>query len=74
MADVILRLPAVKGRTGLSRSTIYSRVATGTFPSPVPLGERAIGWLESEVDSWLASQINLRGGSRRKRPRLEAGE
>jgi prophage regulatory protein len=58
MADTILRLPAVKQRTGLSRTTIYLRVSAGTFPSPVSLGARAIGWLESEVDSWLASQVN----------------
>jgi predicted DNA-binding transcriptional regulator AlpA len=34
----ILRLPQVKQRTGLSRSTIYSRIKTGTFPAPISLG------------------------------------
>jgi prophage regulatory protein len=58
MSCIILRLPAVKLRTGLSRSTIYLRVAQGSFPAPVSLGARAVGWLESDVDSWLALQIN----------------
>jgi prophage regulatory protein len=57
MADSILRLPAVKTRTGLSRSTIYLRVSQGTFPRPVSLGGRAVGWVEDEIQSWLAERI-----------------
>ncbi|WP_018648944.1 MULTISPECIES: AlpA family transcriptional regulator [unclassified Thioalkalivibrio] len=57
MATVILRLPSVKARTGLSRSTIYLRVAQGAFPKPIPLGGRAVGWVEEEVDDWLQQQI-----------------
>ena len=57
MASTILRLPTVKARTGLSRSTIYQRVADGNFPKPVNLGARAVGWLEAEIDSWLAAQV-----------------
>ncbi len=53
----ILRRKRVEARTGLSRSTIYERIKTGTFPAPVSIGARAVGWLESEVDSWLAAQI-----------------
>ncbi|MEX2165140.1 MAG: AlpA family transcriptional regulator [Sulfuricaulis sp.] len=53
----ILRLPAVKTRTGLSRSTIYLRVAQGKFPKPVSLGARAVGWVESEIQEWLERQI-----------------
>ena len=57
MAHRILRLPAVKASTGLSRSTIYLRVAGGQFPKPIKLGPRAVGWLESDVDEWLSRQI-----------------
>jgi prophage regulatory protein len=57
MADSILRLPAVKSRTGLSRSTIYLHVSQGRFPRPVRLGERAVGWPENEIQSWLAGRI-----------------
>lgn len=53
MVTKILRLPNVKSRTGLSRSTIYLRVSEGSFPAPVSLGGRAVGWIESEVDEWL---------------------
>ena len=57
MAKVVLRLPVVKARTGLSRSTIYLRIVEGSFPKPVSLGDRAVGWLESEIDSWLSSRV-----------------
>jgi len=57
MSATILRLPAVKTRTGLSRSTIYLRISEGRFPKPVSLGSRAVGWIESEVNSWLEKQI-----------------
>lgn len=57
MVTTILRLPAVKARTGLSRSTIYLRVAEGSFPAPVSLGVRAVGWIEAEVNDWLAKRI-----------------
>lgn len=56
MADSILRLPAVKTRTGLSRSTIYLRVSQGRFFRPVSLGGRAVGWVEEEIQSWLAER------------------
>ena len=53
----ILRLPDVKRSTGLSRSTIYLRIAQGTFPKPVSLGGRAVGWLEAEIQQWLQRRI-----------------
>jgi prophage regulatory protein len=57
VTHTILRLPAVKTSTGLSRSTIYLRVSQGTFPKPVSLGGRAVGWLEAEVQEWLQRRI-----------------
>lgn len=60
MTNIILRLPAVKSRTGLSRSTIYLRVSDGTFPRPVSLGARAVGWVEAEVETWLTRRIEQR--------------
>ena len=53
----ILRLPDVKRSTGLSRSTIYLRITQGTFPKPVSLGGRAVGWLEAEIQEWLQRRI-----------------
>ena len=57
MVNNILRLPTVKSRTGLSRSSIYLRVSQGMFPKQVSLGGRAVGWLESEVEDWLRKQV-----------------
>jgi len=57
LPDTILRLPAVKAATGLSRSTIYERMRQGTFPAPVPLGGKAVGWLESEVGAWIRQTV-----------------
>lgn len=59
MNHTILRLPQVKVRVGLSRSSIYAAVAQGRFPQPVSLGARAVGWLESDVNTWLQQQVEL---------------
>ena len=57
MTARILRLPTVKARTGLSRSTIYSRISDGNFVRPVKIGPRSVGWLESEIEAWIQSQV-----------------
>lgn len=57
MAIKILRLPKVKSRVDLSRSSIYSFIKQGKFPEPISLGDRAVGWLESEIDDWLAEKV-----------------
>ncbi|MBW1899611.1 MAG: AlpA family transcriptional regulator [Deltaproteobacteria bacterium] len=56
----ILRRKQVEARTGLSRSTIYLRIQEGKFPKPVNLGPRAVGWLENEIEAWLAALIKNR--------------
>ncbi len=65
MAHIILRLPAVKARTGLSRSTIYLRVSNDQFPKPVSLGGRAVGWVEADIDDWLNRHIEASREARR---------
>jgi len=57
MSQEILRLPAVKQKTGLSRSTIYQQVKQGLFPSPVKIGARAVGWPSDEVYAVNAARI-----------------
>jgi prophage regulatory protein len=61
--DRVLRLPDVKARTGLSRSSIYAYIKDGKFPHHIALGERSVGWYESEVDAWVASRqrVNRNG-------------
>lgn len=61
MADHVLKRPTVQMRTGLSRSTIYLMMSQGRFPKPIPLGARAVGWIESEIDVWLESRKAQRG-------------
>jgi prophage regulatory protein len=56
----ILRRRQVEARTGLSRSTIYLRIQEGTFPRPINLGARAVGWVENEINAWLASRVENR--------------
>ncbi|HBP1793930.1 AlpA family transcriptional regulator [Pseudomonas aeruginosa] len=53
----ILRMKTVIEITGLARSTVYKYVAEGIFPKPISLGGRSVGWLESEVHSWIQSRI-----------------
>ncbi|MGB3317132.1 MAG: AlpA family transcriptional regulator [Albidovulum sp.] len=52
----ILRRPDVEHLTGFKRSMIYLMMQRGTFPKPVKLSERAIGWRESDVAAWLSSR------------------
>ena len=58
----VLRRPDVESRTGYSRSSIYLGVKNGTFPKPIKLGKRAVGWIESEIDAWLADKVKARDG------------
>ena len=57
MSHKVLRLPAIKEQTGLSRSTIYLRIKKGNFPKPISLGDRAVGWLEKDINDWLEQRI-----------------
>ena len=53
MHDKIYHRPDVESLVGLSRSTIYVMIADGTFPKPIKLGNRAVGWRHSDVLTWL---------------------
>jgi len=55
--QTIIRLPQVKQRTGLSRSTIYSLIKDGQFKPPINLGARAVGWLESDISEFIESRV-----------------
>ena len=58
----ILRLKAVMRRVGLCRSSIYALAASGDFPQPVKLSERAVGWLSSEINDFIQQRISERHG------------
>ena len=50
--DRIIRLPEVEKMTGLSGSTVYRKIAKGTFPSQREIADRAVGWSLREVRQW----------------------
>jgi len=56
-SERIMRLPEVAARIGLSRATIYKRIKEGSFPKQISLGLRSAGWLESEINNWIAERI-----------------
>lgn len=56
----IIRLKTVLDRTGLSRSTIYRKIAEGTFPSQVKISVHGAGWRESAINRWIADPAHYR--------------
>ena len=52
----IIRLPELMLRTGLGRSTVYQLIADGKL-NRIKYGVRSMGFLESEVDAWIASKV-----------------
>jgi prophage regulatory protein len=54
----ILRMPQVIDRVGMSKSSIYDYISKGTFPSQIKLGARSSGWLESDIDCWIAQRLH----------------
>ena len=62
----VIKLQEVISKTGLSRTGIYNRIRNHEFPSPISLGRRASGWIESEINSWIQTQIERRDKVGRK--------
>ncbi|MBU0807635.1 MAG: AlpA family transcriptional regulator [Gammaproteobacteria bacterium] len=58
-ADRILRRPEVEVRTGLTRSSIYRLINAGDFPRQRRLSPSTVGWLESEISSWISGRAVL---------------
>ncbi|MDO6562643.1 AlpA family phage regulatory protein [Amphritea sp. 1_MG-2023] len=58
-----MKLRTVMDITCLARSTIYKHIADGIFSKPVSLGERAVAWVESEVQDWGLGKIEQSDGS-----------
>ena len=62
IAERLLRLPEVKNLTGLSKSTIYARIAEDSFPRQISLGARTVVWLETDIQNWIAEQVSAARG------------
>lgn len=58
--DRIIRLRTVLDRTGLSRSTVYRKIAEGTFPSQVRISMHGAGWRESAINRWIEDPVGWR--------------
>jgi prophage regulatory protein len=57
MTHKMIRLPTVIEQTGLSRSSIYLRMKNNKFPQSISLGDRAIAWLEEDINQWIEDRI-----------------
>ncbi|HCG79116.1 MAG: DNA-binding protein [Thalassolituus sp.] len=66
MTERILRRPEVQKLVGLSRSSLYARIASGDFPRPIKLGgihSRSVGWPESQVSQWISERTTADCGA-----------
>jgi prophage regulatory protein len=66
-----LRMPAVLRQTGLKESTMYRLIEARTFPKPLSISERCVGWIASEIDDWCRARVEAHQSKRRSRPRTE---
>ena len=57
MQQTLQRLPRVMETTGLKRASLYAKVKSGEFPKPVKIGARAVAWVSTDVERWVAQRI-----------------
>ncbi len=57
MIDSLIRIKKVEAKTGLKKSMIYDLMSKEKFPKSIKIGERAVAWIESEVDKWIKNKI-----------------
>ena len=55
----MMRINEVMDITGLSRATLYRKIAAGTFPAQHKIAARCCGWRASEVDLWLRNPMSF---------------
>lgn len=55
-----LRMAEVEIKVGLKKRTIQYMVKSDSFPKPVRLNERSIGFVESEVNAWMLARMEKR--------------
>ena len=57
MTESLIRLSKVEARTGLKKSMVYDLMSKDEFPKSIKIGDRAVAWIESEVDRWVKNKI-----------------
>ena len=65
-----IRLPEVMRRTGYSKVWLYRLINQNRFPKPVKIGERAIAFVEGEIDDWITQRIEARNAVNNSKPQL----
>lgn len=55
-----LRMSQVEEKIGLCKRTIWRKIKAESFPSPVPLGDNSVGFVESEIEEWMQTRIAAR--------------
>jgi prophage regulatory protein len=60
----LLRRRVVEDRCGIGTTYLYELIARGAFPRPVPIGRRAVAWLEDEIEAWIEERVKARSEGR----------
>ena len=68
----VLRLTALLAVIDISTPTLWRRVKDKSFPQPISLGGRSIGWLQSEVQAWIKARAGLR--IKNRQAKIEGGQ
>lgn len=61
--DSLLRMPEVRRRTGLSATSVYRKMAEGTFPPQVRLGPKMVAWYQSDIETFISDPMGYRSKS-----------
>ncbi|MEP7703502.1 AlpA family phage regulatory protein [Paraglaciecola sp. 25GB23A] len=54
---IINRKPEVIKRLGISKATFHTRINQNLLPPPISLGQRAVGYLQHEIDAVIAAMV-----------------
>ena len=57
--DPLLPMPAVMDLTSFSKATVYRKVADGSFPKPLKIGQSRVAWRKSDIAEWMAMQMPI---------------
>jgi len=60
MVERFISVAEVLDRIGFSRTHLYRKINAGSFPKPVPLGPKKVGFLESEIVEWMEERLLAR--------------
>ena len=66
----ILRLGQVLDVTGLGKTKIYELQSEGRFPMRIQITPHSVGWIEEEVQAWLAKRVAVSASLLRRGDRV----